>query len=1319
MGSPRRYVFTGGGTGGHVMPNLAMMREIREAEPGAILVYLGREEDRRFLDSWKDWESEIRYVSVAARPPVSPRRPYAAALFLLALTAGFLRSLWTLVKLKPHVVTATGGYASVPCVLAAAVLRRRIFLHEQNAIPGRANLFLSRFATAIGVSFAETIGVFPKGKAQLTGYPIRRRFTRCDREEARRELNIPPGHRVAFVCGGSQGARSINRACIEGLPYLLGQDEPITIVHSTGRYDTPGYHAWQDSRSRLSTVALTEEQRGRFIMRQFFDRVEVPYAACDVVVSRAGAGTIMELATLGIPSVLIPKGDARDTHQQVNAFTMKDCGAADVILERLYDTDAGTETRVHGDELGRHVRSLLSDEEKLDTMSHRAVDIVVTDAARQNSDAIRRLARRRPSVAPKHRQRLVGTVQDTEGETTELLFGVNTLGYRSSADVRLAQRARGVRAHIRRVGTTPQDTRFILVVRRGTVTCNGCQVDKEVRLNPGATIEIGDNSLVFNAAIRVIEDDSPTSGTFNRVAASGMGTLASRLFGLGREVVLATSFGLGRVMDIFAASLTGANFLRRVFAENAVDSAFLPTYMTLEKSGRSTEARQLFRGVFWSVLAATCLVTVAGVATAGTWVPWLVPGFADSAKGGMVADTIALTQVMLPYLVLISAAAVLGALLKAHNRFGVTAWSSIMFSIGVVIGALCVPRFGLLALGWGVVAGGAGQLGIHLIAVTRRSFRRESQFTLQPCLAWGNQGMRKVRATAPKIVADVGISKVATVVDIVIVSSLAIGHTSVLYFSMLIFQLPFALISQSINTVALRDFSEGVASRDARRCRRLVASGVNWNVFLLLPASALMIVLARPIVDLLLSYHSFSASDADNVAIALRCYSIGLVGWGLQGLLGRLYAARLEMGQATVINIGAVLLNVGLSVLFVRMGYGFSGVAMGTSYAFLANGAFRLWHMNRNLRRDRAGAITLGDVAPSFLRAAAATGVATVVAFLAFQAVDGFAALPVFFSRLFIFMVPSFFGVFAFGAAATLLHSPEMDDILARLHRILPRAPEGHVDASQVNVYCVSPNKLLRLAKESPDTIRNASPNQRIQDLLNRADWRHRNIGVKLIGLLGITALSGKLVSILTNRTPSSLLHRCLGDPFQERAFVRRNAAHALGRLKKHDEAIEEALLLGLGDPYYEVRAASAHALAGIAEFLSPEGRVAAYDRMVELAHERNFEVAAAAIRGLPAVALDRAILDELKTFHYHPNWKIRLAVVEAYNKLEWRDISEDVDLVLKRLDDVLVTGEDFDPTFPLKHRLSLTVERLTKARSDTKSEPGRDGKTEEREEGA
>ena len=285
------------------------------------------------------------------------------------------------------------------------------------------------------------------------------------------------------------------------------------------------------------------------------------------------------------------------------------------------------------------------------------------------------------------------------------------------------------------------------------------------------------------------------------------------------------------------------------------------------------------------------VVTVVGAVTASLWMPIVAPGFVSK---GLIPDTVALTRVMMPYLVIVTVTAVLGAVLKAFDRFAAPSYASIMFSLGIIGGALLYPTFGLLSLGYGLLAGGLGQLLVH-IAAYRRGPGRANDVAWRPEIHWNDVGMRRVRSTAPKVGLDVVISKVGSLVDIALVSMLVTGAASILYFAMLLFQLPFALISQSINTVALKELSEAQANASKEQARRLITEGIGWTIFLLLPTSAFMIVMAEPIVDLLLRYGRFDAQGAASVALALQCYSIGLVGCGLQALTGRFFAARNEV----------------------------------------------------------------------------------------------------------------------------------------------------------------------------------------------------------------------------------------------------------------------------------------------------------------------------------------------------------------------------------------------------------------------------------------
>ncbi|MCB9833533.1 MAG: murein biosynthesis integral membrane protein MurJ [Planctomycetes bacterium] len=1282
MTEGKRYLFTGGGTGGHVMPNLAISREILEQEPESVLLYVGsgRGPERKITEGAK-----IPFVAIPARPFASPRRPRAFLIFALSLLYASLRSLVLILRFRPQVVIATGGYVSVPAVLAAALLRRPIFLHEQNVKPGKANMLLARFASRIGVSFEETLGYFPKDRAVLTGYPVRRRIAAGDRMAARERLRIPRDQQVAFVLGGSMGSRSINRATVEGLNRLL-EDERVTLIHSTGLTENAYYDAWKDTNDRLRAAEVPEDKKNRYILKRYFDQIEDAYAASDLVVTRAGAGVVMELAVLGKPALLIPKSDGADDHQLVNAVSLKERGSAEVLFEEMYEAAEGTITRVHGDQLARKVRDLLGDPERLERMARSARNLAVPDAGPANARLVRELASQRRRPGPTSTQVLVGSLEREDGSTEELFFPVTLVADSAAADVRVGSAARGARALIRRTGHNRETTVFTLFRRAGEIRVEDEPVDGPHRLIAGQHLRLGDQVLRFNARIETRELEPRHGRVVASVLVTGLGTLLSRLCGLVREVVLASTFGAGRVMDIVAASLGAANLFRGVFAENAVDATILPTYMMLKGGGRADEARRFLRSTLSWGLLLTCLASLALIATTPWWLPLIVPGFA--AKG-FLGDAIALTRLMQPYLVFVTLAAIVAAILKAHGRFAAPAYSSVMFSVGLIGGALAYPRFGLSAIGIGLLAGGLGQLVVQLPVLLSSTMRTRTGISLRPALGWREPGMRKLRAAAPKIVADVGITKISTLVDLAIVSRLAIGGVSALYYGMVLFQLPFALVAQSINTVALREYSERQAARDQDACRRIVTSGIAWNAFLLLPISAVMVVMAQPIVDFLLRHGVFSRGDARAVATAFACYALGLVGWGIQGLMGRFYAARLEIGQAVLINLGAVVVNVGTSLALVAAGFGIGGVALGTTIAFMANAAFRVGHLRRKLNADGLG-FEWKDVLPSLWRALVGAAFAALAAYLCLQVVKGFDALPDLLSRLVVLGTPILAALPAYLGVCWALRSAELDEVMARFSRLMPRLPRRErVDPRHMNVHCLRPEQLLGLALNHPESVRDANLTGRVKQFLAKPNWKQRNIGVKLVGLLKIKSLRYQLVSIVTDRRPAPLAQRLFGGDFAEPGFVRRNALHSLRQLETLDEDVERALLMAMTDPYFEVRSTACQAIAFYAKELSPAGRRLALRRLKTMALERNFEVAKEAVRGLAAAALDAGVAEVLRQLHYHPNWRVRHAVVRAYHDLYRRGVIEDRDLLRSRLDDLLVTCDSFTPSFELKETLA------------------------------
>ncbi|MCA9319632.1 MAG: murein biosynthesis integral membrane protein MurJ [Planctomycetes bacterium] len=1294
MSHGKRYLFTGGGTGGHVTPNLAIIHELVELEPEAVLLYVGSPHgpEGELLR-----ERGVPFQAVPCHAFVSPRRPLRFILFLALLVAGTLKALWIQLRFKPRVVVATGGYASVPAVLAAALLRKAIFLHEQNVKPGRANLFLARFATRIGVSFEETLEYFPEGKAVVSGYPVRRRIAAGNAVEARERLQIPADHRVAFVVGGSMGARSINRGMIEGLGRLLA-NESVTVIHSTGLARSASYDAWQDTNDRLRGAEVAPGLRGRYILRRYFDQIEDAYAACDLVVTRAGAGVVMELATMGKPALLIPKSDGADNHQLVNALSLRERGIAEVLLEEMYDADEGPITRVHGDQLARKIDELLADAGRLETMSRSARQLIVPDAGPHNAALVRELTQEKKLSPTTGTQQLSGSLTDEAGCEHELLFTVTTLSRSRNADLRIT--TPGARAMVRRIGRSREDTEFRIIPGHGRVTVDGDEIKTSTRVLPGQSVTVGDDTFVFNASIKTIEEPRPSRGFLGKVLATGLGTLLSRVFGLAREIVLATSFGTGRVLDLFAASLTASNLLRRVFAENAMDSAFLPTYLLLRREGRREEAGRLFASVFtWTVLLTGSIVVVSAL-TIEAWLPIVVPGFDDK---GMLEDSLRLTRIMLPYLILVSVAALFGALLRAGNRFAVPAWSSIFFSVGVIAGVALYPYLGVAGLGVGVLLGGAGQVLIHLPTLLSKRFRESIDLSLRPRLDASEPGMRKIRATAPKIVADVTVDKLSPLVDVAIVSTLAVGNLSVLYLGLLLVQLPFAIISQSINVVALKEFSESLAARDQDACRRLIVQGIRWTVFLLLPVSIGLALFAEPIVDLFLQYRSFSAQDSRLVAIALACYALGLVGWGLQALTGRFFAARLEITQAMYINIAAVIANIVISVSLVLAGFSFAGIALGTTVAMLGGGVFRVYWLQRNLAREGAG-FGREDLAASLAKTSLATAGAALVGFLSLQVVRGFDAFPALLSRLVILGIPTTMSLLTFGGLAAACGSPEMRQILARLNGLLPAKPRSMASRPPMNPYCLRPEQLLRAAIQHPEAVREAAPRRRVKSFLSRPSWKQKNIGVKLVGLLKLIALRYELVAIITDREAAPWYQRLFGGDYLNPGFVRRNAVHALVQLESVDEGAERAILIALDDPYFEVRSAAAQAVKVFARQFTPPSRLSAIEKLARLSKGRNFEVAMHAVEGLAAAALDDGVLEILEGLHYHANWQVRHSVVRAYHELYRRGIVEDRGRIMRLLDDVLVTCDAFHPTFELKETL-LRVRRGLETPSDRESQ--------------
>ncbi|MGC8719785.1 MAG: glycosyltransferase [Thermodesulforhabdaceae bacterium] len=387
-------VLCGGGTGGHVYPLLAILEEIRRRHPDYGIIYIGKAgkaEDQIIP------REGIQLIHTWAHPFEGIRNPLKLFWCLVVTALGTLRSMVYLLKNPPLWVVSTGGYVSAPTLLAALVLRRifkanvGIFLHEQNTIPGRVNLLLGRWVDRIFVSFEQTLGFFPKNGV-VSGYPVRQSISMAEKPaDTSLPFSVPQGRKVVFIFGGSQGARTINRAVVDALPYLFPYRNKIFIVHGRGLSKSSVYDAEKDTEERIARLdeEIRRELPGFYYAQNYFYNIQNVYAISDLVVARSGAGTISEIAAMGKPSILIPKSGLPGDHQVMNARAMKQAGAAFVIYEdTIRDENGNLVERLDGQVLAQAIVRIIQDNVLLATMAQCARSFFRRNASRIIVDVI-------------------------------------------------------------------------------------------------------------------------------------------------------------------------------------------------------------------------------------------------------------------------------------------------------------------------------------------------------------------------------------------------------------------------------------------------------------------------------------------------------------------------------------------------------------------------------------------------------------------------------------------------------------------------------------------------------------------------------------------------------------------------------------------------------------------------------------------------------------------------------------------------------------------------------------------------------------------
>jgi len=306
-------IIAGGGTGGHLFPGIAIANELtRRFDDLKVLFVVGRKRMEEEIISRAGYRA--RSIDVEG---MLGRGIFGAMKALSKMVVSTFQSLRILRDFRPHLVVGVGGYSSGPLCLVAWILGIPTAIHEQNSYPGLTNRLLSRFAKRVFISFEQSSRYFNRGNIVFTGNPVREKLIARKQPAGRDD-----GRFVILVVGGSQGARAINRAVVDALKELKRERFLPFAIHQTGPTD-------------LETVL--GEYRAHGIegeVTPFIEDMASAYGMADLVICRAGATTIAELAALGKPSILIPFPYATHDHQVMNANSLMSTGAADMILEK-------------------------------------------------------------------------------------------------------------------------------------------------------------------------------------------------------------------------------------------------------------------------------------------------------------------------------------------------------------------------------------------------------------------------------------------------------------------------------------------------------------------------------------------------------------------------------------------------------------------------------------------------------------------------------------------------------------------------------------------------------------------------------------------------------------------------------------------------------------------------------------------------------------------------------------------------------------------------------------------------------------------------
>ncbi|WP_019636232.1 undecaprenyldiphospho-muramoylpentapeptide beta-N-acetylglucosaminyltransferase [Paenibacillus fonticola] len=366
-----RVVLSGGGTGGHIYPALAIAKQCGAEYPESEFLYIG---GQRGLESTLVPKENIPFEAIditGFRRSLS----FDNVKTIVRFMKGVRTSKRLLREFKPDVVIGTGGYVCGPVVYAAAKLGIPSIIHEQNAVPGLTNRFLSKYVSTVAVSFEGSGPAFPAAKKILyTGNPRATTVFEADKNNGYASLGLPSGRTIVLIVGGSRGAKAINEAMV-GMAPFVDKLEHIDFIYVTGE------QYYENTKAAVASKLGNMPDNLRIL--PYVHNMPEVLACTSLIVNRAGASFLAEMTSLGIPSILIPSPNVTNNHQEKNARSLEMAGAAEVILE----------PELTGNSLFSAIKRIMTESLVHESMSRASKRLGKPEAAHLIVEEMRRLVR--------------------------------------------------------------------------------------------------------------------------------------------------------------------------------------------------------------------------------------------------------------------------------------------------------------------------------------------------------------------------------------------------------------------------------------------------------------------------------------------------------------------------------------------------------------------------------------------------------------------------------------------------------------------------------------------------------------------------------------------------------------------------------------------------------------------------------------------------------------------------------------------------------------------------------------------------------------